>query len=715
MTFLAPIVLAGLAAVGAPVAIHLLNKMRVKIVKWGATRFLNSAIKKNERRVRIEDLLLLALRCLLVAMLVLAFARPVINPGGAGPEAAGNSSRVAVLVLDDSASMSQSNGVETRFDSARASAGKALDELGPGSQAALFLVTDRVSQIVPRPTENLALVRRSLDISKPSDRTSDLLPAVRQAIETLRPVAGANKEVLVFTDNQALAWAQIDALKPLLAENPEVRVRVIPAGEHGEDNLAVSAIKPESLVPAVGQLFGCLVEISNWGTAPVNGVRVTLSLDGGAPSDEAVIERIDSGQSRSVRLNVRFSDAGYHTLGASIPPDRMPADNERALALQVVDQVRVAVVEGTAAAQKQDRDGFFLTNALMPVPESRRADYFLKAQAHPLAWLDDADLSREEIIFLSNVGKLSPAVSEKLKKYVLDGGSLVIFPGPNVTPPDYNDNSALRDILPAAYEAERETGKSGDDAAWQSKDYRHPVTALWNETKSSSLGSVRTAHYFPLRIVPGKTGDEAPQTIVSYANGTPAAVDRKAGKGRVVMFGSSATTKWTNFPIHPNFVPFLKRLTGYLTQVRNPANLNLLPGSVFQQVVSPDLAGREFLVLRPDADGKQRSAGTVERADRSGLVRYRDTEKAGAYRLLLANDNRPLAAFAIQMDPAESNLRVEGADRLAFLNAGQSAAGKVEAPVSAGVRREFWTLLVLLAFLVALAEMVLAYRFSLSK
>src|SRR5438270_4195092 len=64
--------LAGAAAV--PVVIHLLNRRRYRVVEWAAMRFLLAAQRKNTRRMRIEQLLLLACRVLIVLLIVLAMA-----------------------------------------------------------------------------------------------------------------------------------------------------------------------------------------------------------------------------------------------------------------------------------------------------------------------------------------------------------------------------------------------------------------------------------------------------------------------------------------------------------------------------------------------------------------------------------------------------------------------------------------------------------------
>src|SRR5882724_2001286 len=100
MAFLNPILLFGAAAVAIPVIIHLLNKRKFERVTWAAMRFLRMSVEQNERRVKIEDLLLLLLRCLMVLLLALALARPALKSATAG--FFGQSGVTAVVVVDQS-------------------------------------------------------------------------------------------------------------------------------------------------------------------------------------------------------------------------------------------------------------------------------------------------------------------------------------------------------------------------------------------------------------------------------------------------------------------------------------------------------------------------------------------------------------------------------------------------------------------------------------
>jgi hypothetical protein len=204
---------------------------------------------------------------------------------------------------------------------------------------------------------------------------------------------------------------------------------------------------------------------------------------------------------------------------------------------------------------------------------------------------------------------------------------------------------------------------------------------------------------------------------VNYSDGSPAVIERRYGKGHVVVFSSTANTQWTNLPIHPDFIPFLSRLMGYVARDGSDASesLNLAPGAVFQHVVSVALAGQEFSLVGPEPGAKPRPAGRVELVDREAVVRCRDTEKTGAYRVFVPGEDQAVAAFAVQLDPAESDLRVLPDETLAALRAGGKTAAGAASKATGPVRRDFWGVCLWLAAGIALIEMILAHRFSLAK
>src|SRR6059036_3839729 len=127
MSFLNPIMLAGLAAVTIPILIHLLTRRKFQKVVWAAMRFIQASVEKNQKRMRLEDMILLAVRCLLLGLLALALARPAILSNAS--DLFGQSKVTGVILLDNSQSMGMRDGTTTRFDKAKKAAEAALDSM----------------------------------------------------------------------------------------------------------------------------------------------------------------------------------------------------------------------------------------------------------------------------------------------------------------------------------------------------------------------------------------------------------------------------------------------------------------------------------------------------------------------------------------------------------------------------------------------------------
>ena len=76
MEFVNPFLMLGGLAIAAPIAIFLLSRFRYRTVEWAALEFLLRAIKRQQRRLRLENLILLIIRCLILIAFAVALARP---------------------------------------------------------------------------------------------------------------------------------------------------------------------------------------------------------------------------------------------------------------------------------------------------------------------------------------------------------------------------------------------------------------------------------------------------------------------------------------------------------------------------------------------------------------------------------------------------------------------------------------------------------------
>src|SRR5690606_4145705 len=199
-------------------------KRKHRKVTWAAMRFLQAAIQKNQRRMRIEDLLLLLLRCALIALLALAMARPVLraasgwfNPGRS----------TAVLIIDHSFSMDASDGVQSRFDQAKEAAISVIDTLPTGSSVAVLAAGEGVTPVIAEPTHDLNLAREVIRQMERGDSATDLLPAVNRAAEILAARSINRGELYVITDRQQLGFRRLDKIRQTFETLPDTVARQV--------------------------------------------------------------------------------------------------------------------------------------------------------------------------------------------------------------------------------------------------------------------------------------------------------------------------------------------------------------------------------------------------------------------------------------------------------------------------------------------------------
>src|SRR5215218_3247386 len=112
MTFLNAALLAGAAALAIPILIHIFHKSRFQVVKWGAMHLLEAVIRTNQRRIRIEQIILLVIRAAIPVLLALCMARPVWT---GVQKLLGDTKTSTVVLLDNSYSMEGSHSGVSNF------------------------------------------------------------------------------------------------------------------------------------------------------------------------------------------------------------------------------------------------------------------------------------------------------------------------------------------------------------------------------------------------------------------------------------------------------------------------------------------------------------------------------------------------------------------------------------------------------------------------
>jgi hypothetical protein len=742
-----PLFWLGAIAVSVPIVIHLLNKRQFEKVTWAAMRFLKISVEQNQRRIKIEDMLLLALRCLMLLLLGMALARPTLGCAGAN-RILGGQDITGIIILDNSYSMSGTDGVKSRFEQAKMAADQVLGTMPSGSSVAVILASDVANPIIPEPTHDLAKVRRSIADARLCSRGSNLYPSIKLAIETLKGRAAVRKEIYLFTDRQLVAWKQTSEIQRLLdAEKKEVTANVIFVGGHEEENVGVTQLRMGSGIAAVDRELRFETEVRNYGVKVAENVRVTLRVDDLEPSDEQTITEIPIGGSKTVSLRAKLHEEGYHTVTAAIPADHMPADDVRTIAIRAIRQVKVLLVDGSLGGKPRDSETFYLRQALMPVPPSMAEQYFLKITTIIPSDLDTAKFDGYDLVVLANVPDFSQRTLEAFADYLHRGSGLIILPGDNISPTFYNANLSHKfHFLPATFgEIHGDAARRDKFFTLQNKKFDHPIAAIWADPAAGSPALVEFWKGYDLTIAEdsgGKADDKyaaeagPSRVILSFGKGAgddslndkPAVIERSWGLGRVIQFASAMTEPWTDMPKSSHagvFLPLVDRLVAGIVQRQDEA-LNIRVGDKFVFHPSDESIGKDVLFFRPGQKEEANDSRQIELPRVDGnlgvpTLTYDQTDLAGEY--VAKMPDGPPVKFAAEADSDnnESSLEELSDSQAAELrkvcnvmswSPGESLAGHIE---RARTGTELWSQLAWVVLALAATEMVLARWFSRTK
>ena len=185
LTFGAPGLLGWMALAAVPLVIHLLHRQRHQVMDWAAMKWLLAAIKKNQRWIRVEQWLLLALRTLLIALAAFAMTKPAFDEAGSLFTVVGPS-RHHIFVLDPSMSMQYSEGTISRFDRAKEMAVAILDDARQGDFASVVLMGSPPVTLVGEASPYLTSVAQEIEAVGPTDGIARMEQAIDPIAQILR-------------------------------------------------------------------------------------------------------------------------------------------------------------------------------------------------------------------------------------------------------------------------------------------------------------------------------------------------------------------------------------------------------------------------------------------------------------------------------------------------------------------------------------------------
>lgn len=625
MTFLHPMLaVVGASLVAIPILIHLLARRRKKPVKWGAMRFLLEAYRKQRKRMTIEQLVLLATRCLVLLLLALALGRPALEAAGLLGEGSG---RTLYLLIDNSLAARARDGdapdAPTALDRHKAAARDILAALAPGDRAALLTLGAPADAIVVPPSADPLAVSALVERVGATDAAIDLPGALAQVARELEREAaeGAPADAVVVVLSDFLVGSlDLDRPPPAQAALPRsARLAATTPAPRGVSNVQILSVDPLREVILTGQdaasaqqseqvrvtlrRVGPVVSEPGVTTLTARLVSATprsADTDSGAPGAPGAGEpsassgalrdlapptrttvRWSPGQSEqtvSVRVD-GFGDAARAgraaAIVAQIDRDALDADNTLRAPVRVRSALRVGIVDrrrftgATSVAELQPADWVRL--ALRPADTTPIETTLLAPSS-----VDEPSLAGLDAVILPRPDLIDDGAWRRLRAFA-DAGGLVI-----VTPPVETAVHLWPDALAGAFDVRlrlaRESVAHDGPLRFASEQPRSAIVELIRAELPDLARGVSIA-----RTLPVEDAGASARTLLALADGSPWMLELSPGSaqrdadegpdrpeaddqsdlsnpGALIYIASAFSLDWTDLPARPLMVPLMQEL-----------------------------------------------------------------------------------------------------------------------------------------------------------
>ena len=670
--FVTPALLGWLALAAVPVLIHWLFRRRYREVSWGAMQFLHEAVRKQSRRTRLEQWLLLAARILVLVLLVLALARP--QWADANKLAKGTPPTLRVLVIDTSLSMGRAaekaSSGKTLLEVAKGAAKELVRRSASGDRFALARICGSEPRVIIRlPTLATTSVLDEIERLAMTFERGDAaatLASLPEVIDAKQPHERC--EVVLISDFQADNWPVLSTKTSEVAQSSEVWRRLadkasmvlIDVGPAEPDNATVQSIATDPPIISAEQPMSVTATIRNNGSVPIVGRRVELLID------EQLVDsqRIDAplGQDSTAEFTLTAPASGTHGLLVRLDADSLPADNQRWLPLSVRSELNVLLVNGRASGRARDAATFYVEHALSPNARERgfvreaASSCGLRVSTVSEADLPNIELHRHDVVFLCDVGGLTEVDVERLRRFVETGGGVIVALGPSVSIERSNEITFGPGGLMPVRLLEPVIGVDAVDMpsvfGFDPGDFQHPLLREFRGNPGAGLESALIRQYVRTEKVSGFANNI--ETALSFSSGDPAILTQSHGTGRCVLITTSLDEAWGEWAIWaPGFVPLVHELVQFAAAGRAQSREQLVGESVARAVRGSPADGVVTLT-QPNGE-RQRLA--VQDIDGTPTIVIHDTATPGLYLLSSATEPTESEQIAINIDPRESDPR----------------------------------------------------------
>ncbi|MFO7617016.1 MAG: BatA domain-containing protein [Bacteroidales bacterium] len=677
MTFQQPAFLYGLFLLIIPLVIHLLNFRKSKTIYFSSLRFIEEVQTTNRNRKRIQDLLLLILRMLTIALIVLSFARPEIRSGGNQP---GQARSLSAIIIDNSPSMNLTVNGEVLLALAKERARQIIKSYPPGSRFILasgdpsttgFRIKDREQAL--------------MEVDKLS--TSHQIKPIDRVIEEIR-LQVSNEDyrldgLFILSDFQRNLFSGT-----IPGETNATPVTLLAIRPDQFSNLSIDSCWFENPLHQPGQQEMLMVRIFNHSDQLLNGFPIRLEINDTLRAEASV----DLAPLSATTAAIPYTNVSRAWQKGVVKLYDYPVtfDNELFFAYRIDQTIPVLLLH--QGAPPTDLARLF------------QSDPYFALESYSHKGFPRSDFKDYRLLILTGVSAPDPDLIQKTKGFLSNGGTVWFFPDLNVSPEQYNsflESFGLPGIQGiATYPAESVIGRAH-------RNWLSTVTISPDSRLRMPLIQ-KMARFLP-------TGVSREDILVTVA-GDPVISQYKISGGTFVLNSVSADPAVSDLMIHPLLVPLTYLIAGMgLESIRLYHHL----GSDDPVRIQLEEAGQGQTARLIHLETGQEMVPAQQHGLGSNITLFPgNVIQPGFYSVKLEGLADGLVAFNTIRSESVLNFFADSTVARHFESAGWTVAGisDISGPesatnwLSAGQAKKIWPLLLLIALGLLLVETLVMNR-----
>jgi hypothetical protein len=528
MNFTYPAFLFALVALAIPIIIHLFNFRKFKTVYFSNVRFLKEVKQETQSRSRLKQLLILACRLLAILFLVLAFAQPYLPvknkkviPG----------QKAVSIFIDNSFSMETINKNGTLLDEAKKRAQEIVSSYKPNDRFQL-LTNDfegKHQRLVNKEEFNTLL-----DEIKISPATRVLPEIVARQKDVLEQSGNKVKLAYVISDFQK-SMVNLTQLK----NDTLLDLNFVPLTAALKSNVYIDTCWFDNPVRQLGQIEKLHVRIKNSSDKEIENNSIKLFVNGVQRTLASF--SMDAQAQTEVVLSYPNKESGFQQCSVVLNDYPVTFDDAFYFSYEVSKNVSILSINPSGADELKSQGPYlnklFGTDSL----------FILKNTAENK--IEYATLPSHNLIILNELKTISSGLTQELKRFMDNGGSVLVFPAAET---DLVAYKAFFTVLTANFYERLDTADTKVDKI----NLEHPIYKEVFDKKTASSTNLDLPKVYS-HYAPSKATRNTEEYLLRLQNGDAFFTKYTVKKGSLFVSSVPLDETFSNFAKHALFVPTL--------------------------------------------------------------------------------------------------------------------------------------------------------------